>query len=692
MADMLKFRKGTLAQIKAAPPVVGTVYIAKDEKAMYVDIANGEGGRIRIGDLIRVTSIDKIEPPFSTTSLYYVENDNALLGYDGKNWKQINGTEELVARIAAVESDVSTLKGAVGSTSSGLVKDVADLKLVVGEAAKGDKPATGLVKNVADNASDIADLKNAIDMGTGGNTGGIGATVAQLSTDLDTLEDTVATQGNTISEHTGKISTLETASALHALKTDLNAYAKTADIQSTLNKIDTDSTISAAISSAVTVEKNRAELAEQTLTNNLAAVKNTADSAVSNATFEQFKTANTTAINDAKTSAVSEATVAANGYTDGKITDEVNRANGAYAPISLVETVAGHTSALSILNGNAGTDGSVANAKKAGTDALTAIGDNSKGLIKDIKANTNALIILNGDANTPGSVANAKKAGTDALATANANVEALSALTGRVDDLDAVNTGRVSILEGDVNALKTAGYATVAQVDAAKAAILGTTTGGANYNGTVKGAYEAAAGAKAIADANTGEIAGLKDAVGSPKQGTGNGTEGNAAASGLYKLIEDGDNAIKTELENTITEKINAANAMDYQHGIGSQTVLDDIVTPKTGDTYVVTAQFGDYYPGDLLIATGEEDEATGTIPTEKLSWTWVKTGYDASLEQKLEAVDNKVQLSSIANVNNGQISFVSDGSAVTVSVTPVSDTDKNPVVTIGMVWEDFGE
>ena len=58
---------------------------------MYVDV--DASTRIRIGDLIRVASIDQIEPPFSTTSLYYVENDNALLGYDGENWKQINGTE-----------------------------------------------------------------------------------------------------------------------------------------------------------------------------------------------------------------------------------------------------------------------------------------------------------------------------------------------------------------------------------------------------------------------------------------------------------------------------------------------------------------------------------------------------------------------------------------------------------------------
>lgn len=130
MADMLKFRKGRYEQIKAADKAAGTIYIATDEKAMYVDI--DASTRIRIGDFIRVASIEDIPKPYSETAVYYVEGANALLGYKDGKWKQINGTEELVTRIDAIEDDVDALKGVVGSATSGLVKQVAALETLTG--------------------------------------------------------------------------------------------------------------------------------------------------------------------------------------------------------------------------------------------------------------------------------------------------------------------------------------------------------------------------------------------------------------------------------------------------------------------------------------------------------------------------------------------------------------------------------
>lgn len=123
--EMLKFRKGTYSQIMGATKVPGTIYIAKDEKAMYVDIDTTENGRIRIGDFVRVATVEGITPPYSTTALYYVESDNALLKYDGSNWKQVNGTDDLADRLEAVEgsvatntSDISTLKNDVSQAKT----------------------------------------------------------------------------------------------------------------------------------------------------------------------------------------------------------------------------------------------------------------------------------------------------------------------------------------------------------------------------------------------------------------------------------------------------------------------------------------------------------------------------------------------------------------------------------------------
>ena len=122
---------------------------------------------------------------------------------------------------------------------------------------------------------------------------------------------------------------------------------------------------------------------------------------------------------------------------------------------------------------------------------------------------------------------------------------------------------------------------------------------------------------------------------------------------------------------------------MEYISGVASQTALEAITTPKKGDTYVVTAQFGNYYPGDFLIATGTEDE-NGTIPADNLSWTHVKTGYDATLEQSISGDNNKITLSSVSGDNKGEITFTAAaGSASTVSVA-------NNTVTVGIEWDNF--
>lgn len=646
MADMLKFRKGTLAQINGTAPVAGTVYIAKDEKAMYVDIASGEGGRIRIGDLIRVASIDKIEPPFSTTSLYYVENENALLGYDGKDWKQINGTEELVTKIAAVEGQAATNKANIATNTadiSTLKTDVSGLKTTVG----GED--SGLVK-------DVADLKKAVGMGEDGSFEGVGATVVQLGKDLDALESTVATQGNTISEHTGKISALEQASAQHVTKTEAEAFAKTADIQGTLDKVDTEGTVTAAINAAVAGEKSRAEGAEQTLTNNLAAVKATADNAVSETNFAKFKSDNTTAINDAKTSAVSEATAAAKSYTDGEITKEVTRANGAYAPKSLVETVAGLSGAIGgaesgIVKDIADNKAAVEKAQTDATQALAdakkandAIGTAEKGLIKDIADAKAAAATADGKAVAAQGAANAAQGAADAAQSAAdaAQEDATEALTAIGD----ANSGLTKAVNANTAAIE----------------IL---NGADSVNGSVANAKKAGTDAQATANANSGLISGHESRI--------------AAIEADYLVQKDLDDA-KAELSAEIDADIRSANAMTFEGIINSQSDFDKITEAQVGDTYVIGTAFGNYQAGDFLIAKGEENEVTGNIID--IQWNHVKSGYDASLDQKLTGTDNKIKLSTGTGLAGTEVAFTATGSA---SVAVADNT-----VTIGMVWEDF--
>lgn len=724
MADMLKFRKGTYAQIQAATKVPGTIYIAKDEKAMYVDIDTSENGRIRIGDFIRVNTVENITPPYSTSALYYVEADNALLKYDGSNWKQVNGTDDLAERLDTTEEDIQSLKGTVGSATSGLVKDVNDLKTVVGKAAEGDNPATGLVADVAANASDIENLKKAVGMGDNGEVEGIGATVAQLAEDLDTLETEVhGTDGNggmkaTLSEHTGKISALEEASAKHAEKTYVDStFAKAADVYNkteTYTKAEVDS----AIDADVLVEKNRAiteeerlsglisnaqgkandaytlagekatladvaavgyalatdvesdiEAAKQAAINDAATKyatiktvetidgkvsKNTSDIAKINTALESVVTkdelasktyattanvatakeeaitaaaesaaslyatkealnATNEAVSEAKDRAdeayslaegkttaaevktqIEEYGYATTGYVDQAEADAVAAAktagDKAYAAKSIENTVASHTSDLTTLKGAATVAGSVAEAKKAGDDALALIGDANSGLTKTVNGHTTALEILNGADTVNGSVANAKKVGTEAATQAETNRQAIANLKGTVDKLD-----------GDVNT-----------------------------DGSVK------------------------------------------------KQIKDAADALKSELSAEIDADIRAANAMEYVKTIESASELP--TTAKNGATYVVGATFGNYAAGDMLIAQGTEDADTGLITNP--TWAHVKSGYDASLDQKLTGADNKIKLSTGTGLAGTEVAFTATGSA---SVSVADNT-----VTIGMVWEDF--
>lgn len=732
MADMLKFRKGTYAQIQAATKVPGTIYIAKDEKAMYVDIDTSENGRIRIGDFIRVNTVENITPPYSTSALYYVEADNALLKYDGSNWKQVNGTDDLAERLDTTEEDIKSLKGTVGSATSGLVKDVNDLKTVVGKAAEGENPATGLVADIAANAKDIEALQAALGIGEGEDTDGtLAGSVAQLRTDLSELEievhgdngkggmvatlaehanrittvegygtskadksyvdDTFATKtevSNTyatkielsnekialqseidadvlveskrataaesalssriktledagyqnaeqvgsaidtkiatakvvsdkytddaiageitradnkyatktelqatdavVAGHTSSISTINGTLATKADKSELEAYAKTADIQATLNKVDTDKKVSVAISEAVAAEAAIARAAEEAnadaisqLQSDLNDIRDTADAAVTDEdlanAIKDFAT--TTDVATAKKEAISAA------KTAGDL---------AYATKDLEETVAGHTGTLTTLTGT-GT-GSVADAKKAGTDALALIGDANSGLTKTVNGHTAALEILNGADTVNGSVANAKKVGTEAATQAETNRQAIANLKGTVDKLD-----------GDVNT-----------------------------DGSVK------------------------------------------------KQIKDAADALKTELSAEIDADIRAANAMEYVGTIESANAIP-ATGVKNGATYVIGTSFGSYAAGDMLIAQGTEDPETGFITNP--TWAHVKSGYDASLDQQLTGANNKIMLSNgIRNDEDaaGAIAFAATGSA-SVSVA-------NNTVTIGMVWEDFDE
>ena len=141
----------------------------------------------------------------------------------------------------------------------------------------------------------------------------------------------------------------------------------------------------------------------------------------------------------------------------------------------------------------------------------------------------------------------------------------------------------------------------------------------------------------------------------------------------------------KEALSDEIDAEIRAANAMEFVDGVANSNALP--ATAKNGATYVAEGTFmlnsEQVLPGDLLIATGDEDVDTGLITTPV--WRIVHTGYDATLEQTLKTVNGKIQLTSaVGDINKGAITFeAKSGTSATVSVA-------NNTVTFGIEWDNF--
>lgn len=161
---LLNFKLGEFKNLANAAKQAGTVYITKDEKAMYVDVDSNT--RIRIGDIIQLPSSREAQPPFSTEALYYFIEENALLKWNGTTWKQLNSVSDLQTNISDLQTEVATLKTKVGAAASatsdgqtveatGLFKDVADLKA---EDVNLQAQITKNKNDIAANDKDIADL------------------------------------------------------------------------------------------------------------------------------------------------------------------------------------------------------------------------------------------------------------------------------------------------------------------------------------------------------------------------------------------------------------------------------------------------------------------------------------------------------------------------------------------------------
>lgn len=237
--NVMNFRGAFASTDACTDPVKGDVIVLNSgddsgkeyvyDGTNWVELGNVDAQQTAISDL--QDRMDNAEDRLDTIEGTYATD--AELAAEKKALQDQIDTKAATTTVTGIGNRVTALEGTVGDADSGLVKDVDALKTTVGGST------SGLVKDVADlkaasathaTKTDVqaADKANSDAIAAeatradteekrlagliGNNTSAIGT----LTTDLDTAEQT-------ISQHTSKISALETASATHATQANLKA-------------------------------------------------------------------------------------------------------------------------------------------------------------------------------------------------------------------------------------------------------------------------------------------------------------------------------------------------------------------------------------------------------------------------------------------------------------------------------------
>lgn len=192
MDYLLKFKYGLQANMKENSPELapGTVYITRDERAMYVDLPPHMNGnqeiypskRIRIGDMRVYTYIEDLKTELANdmsaltnSALYYAEKSkgiaddgshdaskdktiNALLKWNGSEFIQLNSISDVTVNLNELTTRVANVETAVGANTTAIaeVKATADAAATKEELAAEQARAEGIE---ADHESRIATME-----------------------------------------------------------------------------------------------------------------------------------------------------------------------------------------------------------------------------------------------------------------------------------------------------------------------------------------------------------------------------------------------------------------------------------------------------------------------------------------------------------------------------------------------------
>lgn len=348
----LTFRWGNKVTGATAPEfIAGSILIAKEERAMYIDAPEG---RIRLGDFRPVANLAALaaEGEWTETALYYLEEENALVRWDASansgagKWVVINDQSEVLEKINKNAVDITANANAITGlntrleTAEGeidtLQGDVQDLKDTIGSASG----AGSVLERITAAEKAIDALKEEdieINKLVSANSANITANSSAISLKADQSEvDTISGNLSTLQSEVAQNKT-DAAAATKQVADDLTAYktlnnAAVEAVEAKANKNESDITNLALADGTLqgNIDKVDAKFANYVLTEtynqkvsqlnqNIETAQDQADKGVADAAAAQ-KTADEAAANAAANATRIEqvSTRAEKGITDAK--------------------------------------------------------------------------------------------------------------------------------------------------------------------------------------------------------------------------------------------------------------------------------------------------------------------------------------------------------------------------------------
>ena len=438
--NLVKFSKGSLAgyqaKVKAQEVNNNTVYITTDEGGIYL-------GTKRLGDYVKAADINALKalPNKSPDALYYAETENVLARWKPDDESQPNGKGNWIQINAAGLYDVKR-DDPDGQERGSVITSI----YTAFDSETGARILNYTTANMA-TSSEVSAIKT--DLGN-------------LITRVDTIQGDEKVEGSIVKAVVDAKTTLLGDGAIEGIDTIASVKAAAAQAQT-----DADAAGNAASTNAGDISGLKTQVGEGTVDARIAAAKN--------AVLGEENYAQTV-------KSAYEAAVAAQGTANTGVANAATaqgRADDAYA---LAETNQGDISGLkTTVEGHTTTIGELVAAVGQGGSVDEKIAALRKEILTDGTADDSIL---------------------DAYDTIQEIATWLAGSEGEGGKTAAQIISDLNTHAGDISGLKgQVGTGTVdARIATAKTAILGEE----NYEGTVKGAYEAAATAKGAADTAQG--------------------------------------------------------------------------------------------------------------------------------------------------------------------------------------------